>query len=596
MSETATIQVLPDAVANQIAAGEVVERPASVLKELLENAVDAGASRIDVEVVAGGRKLVSVTDNGSGMSRDDALLSVERHATSKIREVHDIECIQTLGFRGEALAAIASVSRFRLQSCRAGALEGTVIEITGGRIQDVSDAPAAPGTCIEVRDLFFNVPARKKFLRTHQTELSHLRNTFLVQALAYPSISMTLTVDSRQVYELAGDGVLKDRLAALYGREYCDRLLAVDYSARDVHVAGFISPPDLHRADRDEQYLFVNGRPATAPVAYRAIREGFRGALPADRQPSLFLFLEMAHDLVDVNVHPTKKEVRFRKSGDLRDTLAEAIETTLSGGVDVMQSLEESAKSPSKVEVAAPVQRDQQMTIIDLPPAPSFRYPGIGRTESAEPEVGVPQDDDTGADGAATPWSTCRVLGQVGDFYVLLETDEGYVVMDPRASHERVLFERYMRDIRNASIETQALLLPETVELPPRDADRVRRNVDLLARLGFGISDFGGNAFVVDALPSAVAGASPSALLSDLSSAFEERGSKAGSENWQEDRIARSTVQSAVRSRDRLSLEEIERLVVDLAQADMPYTCPSGRPTILFTSFNELNRKFGRVS
>ncbi len=596
------IQLLSHAVANKIAAGEVVERPASALKELLENAVDSGATQIDVEVVAGGRKLLAIADNGSGMNRDDALMSIERHATSKIRDVHDIENIQTMGFRGEALAAISSVSRFTLKTCPQGEISGTEIVVNGGRIQDVGEVGCPAGTLIEVRNLFYNVPARKKFLRTEQTELSHVREQFILQALAHPAVGMSLKVDSRIVYLLAGNGTLLDRLRDLFGKDYEKNLTEVDVQSEDVHITGHISLPGASRRDRHEQFIFINGRPASAPVIGHAIREGYRTLLTSDRHPLLFLNITMAPDLVDVNVHPTKKEVRFRRPRQVRDALIDAIQTTLKRGPETGAPLPtEDAEPVFELDVSTP----EQMTIIDLPPTRSFKYPSIPLVEPA-PVLGASEGSESLADGdpdrslmdegrpVDTPWAYCRILGQIGDLYVFMETDDGYVVMDPHAAHERVLFDRFMSAFLKKDVESQALLIPETIELMPTDAERVRENLDMFEAMGFGVSDFGGDTFVVDALPGYFSAASASRILKDVAGTLDKSGSKGGHETWRETAIATAACRAAVKARDRLKLEEMEQLVVDLATTRMPYTCPHGRPTLIFTSFHELNRKFGR--
>jgi len=629
MNQDTKIHLLPIQVANKIAAGEVVERPASVVKELMENAIDAGATQIDVAATVGGRRLISVCDNGSGMSRDDALLSLERHATSKIRDVDDIERIHTLGFRGEAMAAIASVSRLRLATCERGAEAGTEIAVTGGTIQDVRDGGFPAGTRIEVRDLFFNVPARLKFLRTEQTELFHIRDVFMVQALSHPAIGMSLSVDGRELYRLAGAEQLEDRLRELFSVELVRQLTPVRYEKGGIAVSGCISVPETHRADRNEQYLFVNGRPTSPALLNYAIGEGYRGVLAKGRYPSVFLFLEMNPGWVDVNVHPTKREIRFRRPGDVRDVVIEALREALDlapaggdGGDPAMRELPVAAAIPSV---------DTELKIEDLPPARAFAYPrrplsfdppagGLPvdevfggsaqpRPPDAEAAGGSAQPRPPGAEAAAdrtgiepddamvggggAPWAWCRVLGQIAGFYVVLETEGGMVLMDPRAAHERVLFDRLMRAVLSRRVESQALLLPETVELPSRDAARVRPHLDLFATLGFGISEFGGNAFVVDAVPACLDAVPVKVLIPDMASSLEQAGSRGGREA-REDAMAQAACRAAVGCRQRLSLHEIERLVVDLAQSEMPYTSPRGRPTLIFTSLKELHRKFGR--
>lgn len=600
MNTGAQIRVLSTHVANKIAAGEVVDRPSSVVKELMENAIDAGATQIDVEISAGGRKLISVADNGSGMNRDNAILSVERHATSKIRDVDDIDRIKTLGFRGEALAAIASVSRFRLVTCERNAQSGTELVITGGRMQDVHDAGTPPGTLIEVRDLFFNVPARKKFLRSHETELSHVRDEFLTQALAHCSVGMSFKVDGRTTYQLAPDATLADRLRDLFGSGYHQTLKEVKHHTLEVMVAGHVSIPVATRGDRNEQYVFVNGRPTSAPLISNAIREGYRSLIAHDRHPSIFLFVTLDSSLVDVNVHPTKKEVRFRNPGEVRDAIAAAIRKAL-----VSQAEELVRFGPKDRDAARPQPgkaAETQLMIENLPATRTFNYPRIpvppGDTPPAKLERPVLQQQtgsaETPASGSKAPWSWCRVLGQIGGLYVLMETEDGMVLMDPHAAHERVLFEKYLAAFMKGSVDTQTLLMPETVELKPRDAVIVRKNLDLLKKMGFGISEFGADTFVVDALPACFADAEPTTILLQASHNLEEAGARGGRERSREEAIAQAACKSAVKAHDRINLDEIEHLVIELGQAEMPYTCPHGRPTIVFMSFSELNRKFGR--
>jgi len=592
------IRVLSDNVANKIAAGEVVERPASLVKELVENAVDAGSTQIDIDIVAGGRKLVSVSDNGCGMNRDNALLAIERHATSKIRDVDDIEHIATLGFRGEALAAIASVARFRIATCARGEEMGTEVVVDGGKLRDVRDIGCPPGTTIEVRDLFYRVPARRKFLRSYQTEMSHVRSTFIVLALANPAVGMALRVDGREAYRLAGGADFANRLTDIFGRNYRDNLRPVEHCQAGVHTTGYVSIPTVHRADRAEQYVFINGRAATAPLVGYAIKEAYHSLIPGGRHPSVFLFLSLEPELVDVNVHPTKREVRFRRPSDVRDALIAAVRAALSSG----SSQEDGAPDPATVPQAAASPTAQiQLNIENLPETRTFRYPrrpsaasggDVFSTEPAPPET---TDSPSPAAPSRAPWTWCRVLGQIGGLYVVLETEEGYVIMDPCAAHERVLFERYMRDLERGEIASQNLLMPETVELQPRDARRVRKHVDLLTQMGFGISEFGGDTFVVDALPACFSGVQPTPLLVEVAHGLEQAGGRKAKGRWREESIAQTASRTAVQSRDRLTLEEIEQLVVDLAGTEMPYTCPHGRPTLIFTSLTELNRKFGRT-
>jgi len=608
MSEGGHIRLLSPDVANKIAAGEVVERPASVLKEILENAIDAGATQIDVEAVSGGQRLLSVSDNGSGMNRDDALLSIERHATSKIHNAEDIEAIHTLGFRGEALAAISSVSRFRLRTRRQDDLAGTELIVNGGKLVDVKDAGCPPGSLLEIRDLFYNVPARRKFMRSPQTETVHLRQMFLLQALAWPAVGMSLTLDGRKTWALAAGATPRERIRELFGQELLDSLTPVEFQEGDIHLAGFISLPPLTRADRTEQYVFVNGRPASAPVVGYAIAESYHSLIPDGRHPYIFLYLIMPPGEVDVNVHPTKKEVRFRRSTDLRDAIIGAFRQTLAGAGSAFVA------GQSSPGVTAPVL--PRLKIDDLPMSRIFSYPRIPEADKSPPvpaggvvgtglsgslrptEPEAPQSPGNAPIPSAKvrsgPWAWCRVVGQVGGLYVILETEDGYVVMDPHAAHERVLFEKMLRAVEQGAVESQGLLVPETVELPPRDALYVRKNLELMKRLGIGVSEFGGDTFVVDALPKGMNGMGIREMLADVAQHLETLGERGSHSRWREEAIAQAACKAAVKARDRLSLVEVEQLVSALASSEMPYTCPHGRPTLIYTPFKELARKFGR--
>lgn len=601
MTDMPRIHVLSDHVANKIAAGEVVDRPSSVLKELMENALDAKSTQVDVQVVAGGKRLVSVADNGHGMSRDNALLSVERHATSKIRDVDDIEHVATLGFRGEALAAIASVSRFTLITRPADALSGTEIMISGGKMLDVKEIGCPPGTRFEVRNLFFNVPARRKFLRADATELAHLRQTFIVYALAHPEAGLTFTVDDRPVYRLAAGADLSSRVRELFGAEQLRNLRPVDSPQGEVRVSGLVALPHAHRADRTEQFVFINGRPASAPVVNFAISEAYQTLVPRGRHPSIYLFLSMEPDLVDVNVHPTKKEVRFRHSNAVRDAILAAIRQVITSPGQSPTGPPPMSGEGADTAAVPPVLR---LRIEDLPELPAFNYPRLtpqmpGREEGGEDAVRfIP--DATKAEGDASPggnspWSWCRILGQAGGLYVVMETEDGLVLMDPHAAHERILYERFMRELVKGAIKSQGLLTPETVELTPDDARRVLKYQPMLETMGFGLSEFGGDTFLIDALPVCLGNASARHVLADVASSLDQGGERGGTETWARDRVAKSACRAAVKANDKLTIQEIEQLVIDLAKAEMPYTCPHGRPTLIFMGFGELDKKFGRV-
>ena len=471
------IRLLPNHVANKIAAGEVVERPASVLKELLENALDAGATRIDVTVTAGGRTLVSVRDNGCGMNREDALLSLEdallsleRHATSKIRDVDDIERISTLGFRGEAIPSIASVSRFTLTTRRADAEEGTRVVVNAGTLAEVKTCGTPPGTCIEVRDLFCNVPARRKFLRAFVTEEGHIRATFTVHALAHPDVGFSLTLDGREAYRLPPGATLEERIRALFGAPFAESLVPVTADVGNVHVHGYAERPGHDANLRRDQFVFVNGRPATAAAITYALREAYPRQR-AEARPAVVLFIDLPPEQVDVNVHPSKREVRFRRSADVRDALLAAF---------APQNESVRTASPETIGVAGP----QTIGVAGLsartcdagvspasPPAPFVTpfQPSLPRPAGETPATPTfPEPaSPTPIQTATGPWRWFKFLAQTGSGWVLLETDAGLVTLNPRAARERIAYERLI-DAHEAL--AQPLLIPETVTLPPSRA------------------------------------------------------------------------------------------------------------------------------
>jgi len=602
MHNKPVIQLLPDQVINKIAAGEVVERPASVMKELFENALDAGATQVDVEIIRGGRQLIAITDNGCGMDRDQALLAIERHATSKIRSEADIENIHTLGFRGEALSSISSVSRFTLITRTEADLSGTEIQIAGGKILSVEAIGCPVGTRMEIRNLFFNVPARRKFLRAEQTELSHIRQLFLVHALAHPTIGMSLKVDERMVYNLPMAGEMEDRITELYNHGFFEQLLPLDYTDGEHAITGYAGLPQTGRKDRQDQYIFVNGRPASAPVVYHALNEAYHSLIAKGRFPAVFLFIEMEPSLVDVNVHPTKKEVRFRRPNQLRDAVLSALRKALAfqRSEDGARRTEVGSDDGEKVILPPPIRPkfETQKKMDELLIRPEVVEKTTGRKSEGR-KVGSQNPEEfpkaqSPEPKASSPWGWCRIVGQIGESYVVLETEDGFVLMEPRAAHERVLFEKFMAAVHRHDIKKQGLLVPETIDLLPSDAQVVRENTQILEELGFGVSEFGGDTFIVDALPVYVQDGPAESLLVEIARELEKAGKKRGARELVHERVARAACQTAVRAKDQLSEKEIEKLVADLAKTEMPYTSPRGRPTLIYTSFTELNRKFSR--
>jgi DNA mismatch repair protein MutL len=637
------IHLLPEHVANQIAAGEVVERPASVVKELVENALDAGATRVSVEVQAGGRSLVRVTDDGTGMSRDDALLCLERHATSKIQKAEDLAAIATMGFRGEALPSIASVSRFMLTTRErdGDALEATQIVVNGGRITEVKAAGAPAGTSIEVRQIFFNLPARRKFLRSEETELSHIQHYLTLAALAHPHVAFAFFSDGRQSWNLPSAtgrdrlAALSERLRALHGAD--QKLLPVEFEgdftppptadddAADskletpnskLSVWGFAGAPGVSRSTRDQQHLFVNRRPVENRGLNHALIEGYHNALMKGRFPVCCLFLEIDPAEVDVNIHPSKREVKFRHERGVRQLVAEAVREALlkfhaeaEANFKVQSSKFKVAAAPEPLTLPATEPPPEPIELPHFaqasPPGPSMfstkaeqpplkmGFAHARPTEAKPSAAAAPQPPLAPSPLLSVP---LRLVGVIGRLYVVLESDRGLVLVDQHAAHERVLYEQMLARVeQGGDAPSQRLLLPETIELAPRDAQFLRENLAALARLGVGLSEFGERTFLLDALPPFVKTPDAKQFVRELIDELKAAGQAVNVWRLGESVVAKTVCRHAVKANDPLSGPELESLVNDLRRCAMPYTCPHGRPTIIEMNFRELEKKFGRV-
>ena len=604
MERDGHIRVLPLHVANKIAAGEVVERPASVVKELVENAIDAGASKVSISIVQGGRKLVAVQDDGCGMTRDDAVLSLERQATSKILDVNDIEAIETLGFRGEAIPSIASVSRFSITTRRKDSDEGTFLQVNAGTLVEVRAAGCPPGTLVEVRDLFCNVPARRKFLRAYVTEENHIKMVFTVHALAHPTIGFSLTVDGRELYRLARAANLADRVRDLFGAEFVESMLSVvPLEEGPIHVSGYIEKPNLNMPTRRDQYIFVNGRPATAPSIAYAIREAYPRR-PGDTRPAMILFLTLPANQVDVNVHPTKREVRFRDNVAVRQTLLATIEQTLAHIATPLPipktPTPPSAPTPIQLESAARQPKAISQPLPFVPPKEQFTT--ISQPKKSEPIAPPPKPEPipielplAAEETRSKPWAWFKFLALTDSGYLLVETDSGIVTLNPHAARERIAFERLLdaaKDSGAAKIVSQPLLIPEIVKLSPPDAARMKESLGVIASMGFSLEEFGTDVFKVDAVPHLVEGLPASSILPTIARDLAD-GRRNGL-RWREELIAKSIARSFAALNVALTKEGATRLVEELAQCRMPYVCPRGKPIMIFTSTRELNRKFGR--
>ena len=613
------IRLLSEAVASQVAAGEVVERPASVVKELVENSLDAGARNVDIVIRRGGISLVRVIDDGCGMDRDDALLSLERHATSKIRSASDLQAVATLGFRGEALPSIASVSRFRLTTREAGAIAGTEILVNGGKIDMVRDSGEAPGTQIEVRSLFYNLPARRKFLRSENTESRNIEHQIHLQAIGHPEIGFSLTRDDRILFQLPGTATLGDRVRDLYGADLLQRLVEVDGAASaKIKISGFIGQAGLSRQNRSQQLVFVNGRAIESSFITGAIREGYHTALMKGQYPVTFLFVELDPGAVDVNVHPAKREVRFRDPKGVREVVVRCIQQTLES---VRAEWQEKFHAPVRPNPPAPVSAKTAPNLslrseVTAPETTHRELPNLGnvagvadpgRPRSAGTVGQAPRLPAVHADAASEPLALQRqagkrddnqqqfeIIGVLSKLYVLMENANGLVLVDQHAAHERVLFEELRRRMEQLGVPTQKLLLPQTFEIPPRDTDWIEHNLSVLQRMGIGIESFGPNTFKVDSLPTFLDVSDPAQFMRKVIDDLKSAGNSASAMRLGEEMIAKTVCRHAVKANDPLRYPEVEKLIRDLLDCDLPYCCPHGRPTMIQISLAELEKKFGR--
>lgn len=623
------IRILPDALASQVAAGEVVERPAAVVRELVENSLDAGATHVEVHVQRGGTALLRIVDNGTGMDREDALLCLERHATSKIRTKEDLAAIFTFGFRGEALPSIASVSRFRLATRPAGALSGTEIEVNGGKISDVRDYGGAPGTVIEVRSLFYNVPARRKFLRAETTEFAHVEQQFRLHAIANPQAAFTLTRDGQVMFHLPSTASVLERIRGLVGEDLAGRLIEVEKEERrGITVHGFIGGPGQSRTGKQTQITFLNGRPIESPSISYGLREGYHTALMKGQYPVTFLFIEMDPHSFDINVHPAKKEARFHDGNSVREIVAVAVSQALARSARIPEGHRTSAASapdlppppptahrtfsaPQAAQTLLPISRHEQ-TALRRDWTEELAPPSLPRRVDAPAAVWTRDEKVTLPDAIASrtsiispppalekepkenPAAGFRIMGVLNNLYVLMESKDGLVLMDQHAAHERVMFERLRASLEQEGVPSQRLLMPLTLQVSPKEADLIMRNLEPLSRLGIEAQHFGPNLFKIDALPTFLKTDDPLTWLNLVIEELSAISAKSSNLRLGEDMIATTACRHAVKANDVLSVPELRALLDDMFACEMPYCCPHGRPTLIQISFAELEKKFGR--
>ena len=571
------IRVLPPEVASQIAAGEVVERPSSVVKELVENAIDAGARDVRVEVRRGGKTFIRVTDDGCGIPAAEVELAFHRHATSKLASADDLQRIATLGFRGEALASIAAVSRVTMVTRAAEEEVGTLIRLEGGRVVDRRSSGRPPGTTVTVEDLFFNVPARRKFLRSDLTERRHIDAWLTRYALAYPHLRFTVVHDGRETFRSPGNGQVREVLVAVFGLEVGGALLEIPEEATvdgRVRVTGFVSPPSIHRANRGHITLFVNGRWVQDARLTYAVVQAYHTLLPTGRYPVAVVSVDLPPEEVDVNVHPAKVEVRFRDADGVFRAVQRAVRRTVVGGAPV--------PSVAPPAPARWIERDR--------PIPAHRRVEVPKAEPAAVPLQPPLEPSA-RPGGLPP---LRVIGQVGATYIVAEGPDGLYLIDQHAAHERVLYEQMMAR-REEGVPSQRLLEPVTVEVSPEVAPAVEARLETLARLGLEVEPFGGNHFLVRSLPAVLAHARPAEVLLEVAEALGETRSPV--EREVEEAIVRGICKrAAVKAGQVLTREEMEGLIRSLERCASPRTCPHGRPTMIRITVEQLAKEFGRGS
>ncbi|MCK4660757.1 MAG: DNA mismatch repair endonuclease MutL [Phycisphaerae bacterium] len=628
------IRVLPDLLINQIAAGEVVERPASVVKELVENSIDAGAGRVAITIEDGGKQLIRIADDGEGMTAEDLHLAITPHATSKLSCEADLYSVVSMGFRGEALASIGAVSNLRITSRKRGTIEGHQITVSGEEVRTSGAAGCPEGTTVEVRDLFFNVPARRKFLRTRSTETGHVNEQFARLALGFPDVGLELINNVRAVHNFPAGQSIRERIGSLYGAELAGELILIERQERDLVIEGYAAPPIRSRSTTSWQYIFVNGRYVRDRFVQHAVREAYRGLMEHDRQPVYFLFLTVAPENVDVNVHPTKIEVRWRESSLIHSQVLAAFRDTFLQ-TDLTPTLQPQQTDTHKDPIAvrhqmADLLRSAEPVVGDSAPA-AFADAGPPR-EAAGDGGGAPGSGGTAryaAPGGSTPadgtelWrsvyadtahppqdsapsgspQTCGTTRpsraiQLHNTYLVVEADDGMLIIDQHALHERVLYNQFCRRITSGPLESQRLLLPETLAVTPKQIALLQGNGELLHQLGIEVTPFGHDTVAIQSFPVLLKDADVRPFMRDLLDKLqdqEEHGKVAHTETVIHALLDMMACKAAVKAGDPLTSEEIDALVAQRYLVEKSSNCPHGRPTTLKLTIKDLEKQFKRV-
>ncbi len=591
--------LLDENTANRIAAGEVVERPSSALKELVENAIDAGATRIQILLEEGGKRLISVFDNGCGMSRNDAILAMQRHATSKINSADDLFALQTLGFRGEALPSIASVSNFTLSTCVEESEGGIVLEVEGGEIVNLSQTVTPRGTRVEVRNLFFNTPARLKFLKSDGAESSRALDIAGQLAIGYPHISFQLKHGSQELLSTPGDGQLLSVLAVVWGREVARRLAPVSHDGGSVQVRGYISTPEVTRPGRTHELFFVNGRPVKSRLISHALEDAFRSLTPDMRYPLAALIIDMPAECVDVNVHPTKTEVKFTRDGDVHHAVSQAVKKSLME-VGILPAPNLTVPHNAEPTADSTLRQSPLDAFADFAPSAVVEKPlfsTVAGSAAVEPAVvsGMLESRMPLARPFGEMLREFQVLGQMRNTYIVAMTSDGLAVIDQHVAHERVLYERLTLKRAQNGIASQQLATPATFSLERREALALAENCAEFQKAGWEIEPFGADAFVIRAVPALLSRKPYEQILRDM---IDELVNHTVSRRLllQQDLVTvTNACKMAVKAGDPLTMPEMQGLLEQLSETENPYLCPHGRPIVVQITLNELDKQFKRI-
>ncbi|MEF8873401.1 MAG: DNA mismatch repair endonuclease MutL [Candidatus Thermoplasmatota archaeon] len=564
------IQILSEDTVNQIAAGEVIERPASVVKELIENSLDAGADEIDVKVEEGGKKKIEVKDNGTGMTTEEVKLAFKKHATSKIEDIEDLDDLSSLGFRGEALPSIAAVSKVTALTKAEDQLEGTKFVIHGGDVVEVEEAGCAEGTTIRVKDLFYNTPARKKYLKKTNTELAHVSEVVTRNAIAEPGVQFSLTHEGRELTFVPKSGSMLENVKAIYGKEVAKKMVKVKSEEEGLTIDGYVSKPDINRSNRRHIFTYVNSRYVKNNILKKGITNGYGTLLKKGRYPLAFLNLEIDPEKIDVNVHPTKTKIRFLEEEEVEEKVAEAVDSALLKE-DLVPSVKEKEGS-SKEEVETEKEEKEER-----------------RRDLAQSQLDMEEEDEV----EESKLSHMRVVGTLKDLYIVVETPSGMAVVDQHAAHERINYEALKKKIDD-KIDSQKLVSPKTVELQPKEAAILRANEELLSKLGFELDHFGKTTFRIRGVPVIFQEIQEKEILhSVLDELMERKGTSL--EERREEMVKYMACHDSVTAGDKLSITKARDLLEELGTTENPYTCPHGRPTIVSFTENEMKKWFKRT-